>query len=56
MLSHVQLFVAPWTVACQSPLPMEFSGKNTVVGCYFPLQSINFSIKNYILFDYQTYT
>ena len=23
-LSHVQLFVAPWTVACQAPLSMEF--------------------------------
>ena len=23
--SHVQLFVTPWTVACQAPLPMEFS-------------------------------
>ena len=23
--SHVQLFVAPWTVACQAPLPMGFS-------------------------------
>ena len=25
MLSHVQLFVTPWTVACQAPLSMEFS-------------------------------
>ena len=25
MLSHVQLFVAPWTVAHQVPLSMEFS-------------------------------
>ena len=24
-LNHVQLFVTPWTVACQAPLPMEFS-------------------------------
>ena len=24
-LSHVQLFVTPWTVACQAPLPMGFS-------------------------------
>ena len=24
LLSCVQLFVAPWTVACQAPLPMEF--------------------------------
>ena len=25
LLSHVRLFVTPWTVACQSPLSMEFS-------------------------------
>ena len=24
-LSHVQLFATTWTVACQAPLPMEFS-------------------------------
>ena len=23
--SHVQLFVTPWTIACQAPLSMEFS-------------------------------
>ena len=25
ILSHVQLFATPWTVACQTPLSMEFS-------------------------------
>ena len=25
VLSCIQLFVAPWTVACQAPLPMKFS-------------------------------
>ena len=25
LLSHIQLFVIPWTVAHQAPLPMEFS-------------------------------
>ena len=25
MLSRVWLFVTPWTVACQAPLPMAFS-------------------------------
>ena len=25
LLSRVRLFVAPWTVACQAPLPVEFS-------------------------------
>ena len=24
VLSHGQLFVTPWTVACQAPLSMEF--------------------------------
>ena len=24
LLSHVQLFATPWTVACQAPLSMEF--------------------------------
>ena len=27
VLSHVQLFVTPWTIAPQTPLPMEFSRK-----------------------------
>ena len=38
--SHVPLFSAPWTVACQAPLLMEFSGKNTGAGCHFLLQGI----------------
>ena len=25
LLSHIELFVTPWTVACQVPLSMEFS-------------------------------
>ena len=33
-------FVTPWTVARQAPLSMEFSRKNTGVGCYFLLQGI----------------
>ena len=33
VLSHVQFFATPWTAACQAPLSMEFSGKNTGVGC-----------------------
>ena len=36
-LSHVQLFVTPWTVA---HCPCDFPGKNTGVGCYFLLQGI----------------
>ena len=35
LLSRVQLFVAPWTVAFQSPHP---PGKNTGVGCHSLLQ------------------
>ena len=37
-LNHVWLFTTPWTAACQAPLPMEFSNKNTGVGCHFLLQ------------------
>ena len=39
-LSHVQLFVTPWTVARQASLSMDFPGKNTRVDCYFLLQGI----------------
>ena len=39
-LSHVQFFVTLWTEACQAPLSMEFSGKNTGMGCHFLLQEI----------------
>ena len=40
VLSHVKLFGMPWTIACQAPLFMEFSGKNIGVGCHFLLQGI----------------
>ena len=36
----VQLFVTPWAVALQAPLSMEFSGKNTALGCHSLLQGI----------------
>ena len=39
-VSHVQIFATLWTVAQQAPLSMGFSGKNTGVGCHFPLQWI----------------
>ena len=29
VLSRVWLFVTPWTVACQAPLPWSSTGKNT---------------------------
>ena len=30
----------PWTIAHQAPLPCDFPGKNTGVGCYFLLYGI----------------
>ena len=30
----------PWTVACQSPLSMDFPDKNTGVSCHFLLQGL----------------
>ena len=39
-LSHVWLFATSWTIAHQAPLSMEFSSKNTEVGCHFLLQRI----------------
>ena len=35
-LSHVQLFVTPWTVACQASLSMEFSRQEYWSGLPFP--------------------
>ena len=39
-LSHVRLFVTPWTVACQSPLSMESSRQEYWSGLPFLLQGI----------------
>ena len=39
VLSHVQLFVTPWTPA-RFLCPWDSSGKNTGVGCHFLLQGI----------------
>ena len=36
LLSHFLLFVASWTVACQAPLPMEFSRQGSWSGLLFP--------------------
>ena len=36
MLSHVQLFVTPWTISCQAPLSMEFSRQEYWSGLPFP--------------------
>ena len=35
-LSHVQLFVTPWTIAYQAPLSMEFSRQEYWSGLPFP--------------------
>ena len=40
VLSCIQLFVTPWTVACQDPLSMELSRQNTGAGCHFLLQDL----------------
>ena len=40
MLSYVQLFATPWTVAHQAPLSMGFSNKNTRVDSHVLLQEI----------------
>ena len=36
LLSCVLLFAIPWTVACQAPLSMEFSGQEYWSGLPFP--------------------
>ena len=36
VLSHVQLFVTPWTAAHQAPLSMEFSRQEYCSGLLFP--------------------
>ena len=38
LLSHVQLFATPWTLACRAPFSEIFPGKNTGAGCHFPFQ------------------
>ena len=38
--SHVWLFVTLWTFVLQAPLSVEFSSKNTGVGCHALLQGI----------------
>ena len=36
LLSHVQLFATPWTVACQDPLSIEFSRQENLDGLPLP--------------------
>ena len=40
-LSHIRLFVTPWTVQpARLFCPWDFPGKDTGVGCHFLLQGI----------------
>ena len=36
VLSHVQLFATPWTIALQAPPSMEFSRQEYLSGLLFP--------------------
>jgi len=36
LISHVQLFATPWTLACQLPLSMDFSRQEYWTGSPFP--------------------
>ena len=40
VLSCVRLFVTLWTIACRVLCPLNFSSKNTGMGCHFPFQEI----------------
>ena len=37
LLSHIQLFASPWTVACQAPLSMKFFREEYSSGLLFPI-------------------
>lgn len=40
VLSHVQLFVIPWTISLPDfSCPCDLRGKNPVVGCHFLLNN-----------------
>ena len=41
---HVRLSVTQWTVACQSPLSMEFPRQEHWHGCYFLLQHMGVGV------------
>ena len=40
MISTIQLFVTPWTIACQAPLSLRFLRQEYWSGCHFLLQGI----------------
>ena len=47
-LSRIQLFAAPWTVAYQASLSMDFPGKNTGVGYYCLLRRLCCSLLKFM--------
>ena len=48
VFSHVQLFATPWTVPCQAPLSMEFSGQEYWSGLPFPTPILGFWVVFFI--------
>ena len=48
VLSHVQLFVTQWTIACQAPLSMQFSRLQWVAISYSRGSSSPASLEAYI--------
>ena len=48
-LSHVWLFVTPWTIAYQAPPSMGFPGKSTGVGCHFLPQCMKVKSKSEVV-------
>ena len=49
LLSCVQLFVNPWTIACQAPLSMEFSWQENWSGWPFPSPGCQASVCSLVL-------
>ena len=49
LLSRVQLFVNPWTIACQAPLSMEFSWQENWSGWPFPSPGCKASVCSLVL-------
>ena len=51
VLSRVQLFTMPWTVACQASLSMDFARQEDWIGLSFPLPGNlpNTGIESYIV-------
>ena len=50
VLSHVWLFAAPWTVACQAPLSMEFSRQE--YWSRFPFPSPECFVRKFLMMNW----